>query len=140
MSKKKNISIKDLRTWQEYIKNPKDIFDKDNSHKYEVVKKRYKFDLHGFTLLEANKKVKEIIFSCLKNKFKEILFITGKGIHSNVKKNIYIAQDLSKLRFSIPEYIKSDEDIAKYVSSISAADRSDGGDGAIVVKLKKIIK
>ena len=138
MSKKKNISLKDLKTWQEYIKNPKDIFDKDNSQKNEVVKKRYKFDLHGFSLLEANKKVKEIIFSCLKNKFREILFITGKGIHSDVKKNIYSAQDLSKLRFAIPEYIKSDEDIAKYVSSISTADRNDGGDGAIVVKLKKL--
>ena len=42
-------------------------------------KKKFKFDLHGFTLDEANKKVKEIIFFVSENKYKEILLITGKG-------------------------------------------------------------
>ena len=87
---------------------------------------------------EANQKVKEVILSCLKKGYREILFITGKGIHSNTKNNIYISEDLSKLRFSVPEFIKSDIEISKFISSISSANKNDGGEGAIVVKLKKL--
>ena len=87
---------------------------------------------------EANQKVKEVVLSCLKKGYREILFITGKGIHSNTKNNIYISEDLSKLRFSVPEFIKSDIEISKFISSISSANKNDGGEGAIVVKLKKL--
>ena len=140
MNKKKNISQKDLEIWENYIKNPKDIIDKDdlNSKKKINAKSKFKFDLHGFTLSEANQKVKEVILSCLKKGYREILFITGKGIHSNTKNNIYISEDLSKLRFSVPEFIKSDIEISKFISSISSANKNDGGEGAIVVKLKKL--
>ena len=140
MSKKKNISQQDLEIWENYIKNPKDIIDKDNlnSKKNINIKSKFKFDLHGFTLNEAHQKVKEIVLSCLKKGYREILFITGKGIHSNTKNNIYISEDLSKLRFSVPEFIKSDIEISKFISSISSANKSDGGEGAIVVKLKKL--
>ena len=94
--------------------------------------------MHGFTLLEANEKVKEIIFLCLKENYKEILFITGKGIHSNTEKNIYASKNFSKLKYSVPEYIKSDLDLSKNIVSISNADKIDGGDGAIIIKLKKL--
>ena len=52
---------------------------------------RYKFDLHGYTLLEANEKVNKIINLCFQKKYNEILLITGKGIHSNVDKNVFIS-------------------------------------------------
>ena len=140
MSKKKNISQQDLEVWENYIKNPKDIIDKDdlNSKKNINAKSKFKFDLHGFTLNEAHQKVKEIVLSCLKKGYREILFITGKGIHSNTKNNIYISEDLSKLRFSVPEFIKSDIEISKFISSISSANKNDGGEGVIVVKLKQL--
>ena len=139
MIKKKNISQKDINTWENYIKNPSDITDKekalnDNKSRYT----RFKFDLHGFTLLEANKKVKEIILSCVKNNYKEILLITGKGIHSNTEKNIYVSKDLSKLKYSVPDYINSNLDLSKYVVSVSNADKVDGGEGAIIIKLKNL--
>jgi len=137
--KKKNISQKDINTWENYIKNPSDITDKekalkDNKSRYT----RFKFDLHGFTLLEANKKVKEIILSCVKNNYKEILLITGKGIHSNTEKNIYVSKDLSKLKYSVPDYINSNLDLSKYIVSVSNADKVDGGEGAIIIKLKNL--
>ena len=139
MIKKKNISQKDINTWENYIKNPSDITDKekalnDNKSRYT----RFKFDLHGFTLLEANKKVKEIILSCVKNNYKEILLITGKGIHSNTEKNIYVSKDLSKLKYSVPDYINSNLDLSKYIVSVSNADKVDGGEGAIIIKLKNL--
>ena len=138
MIKKKNISQEDINTWKNYIKNPTDIADKDNIQKDSQSKYRFKYDLHGFTLLEANEKIKEIILSCVEKNYKEILLITGKGIHSNNEKDVYVSKDLSKLRYSVPDYIKSDLDLSKYVLSISNATKIDGGDGAIIIKLKKL--
>ena len=100
MIKKKKITQEDTDTWQTYIKNPTDIIDKEKiSKKENLYNYRFKYDLHGFSLDDANNKVKEIILSCIKKNYKEILFITGKGIHSNVDKNIYISKELSKLKF-----------------------------------------
>ena len=138
MIKKKNISQEDINTWKSYIKNPTNITDKDNIQKDSQSNCRFKYDLHGFTLLEANEKIKEIILSCVEKNYKEILLITGKGIHSNNEKDVYVSKDLSKLRYSVPEYIKSDLDLSKYVLSISNATKTDGGDGAIIIKLKKL--
>ena len=139
MTKKKNISQEDINTWKNYIKNPTDIVDKETSQKISSPKDyRFIFDLHGFTLIEANYKVKEIILSCVKNNYKEILFITGKGIHSNTEKDVYVSKDLSKLKFSVPQFIKSDLDLSKYILSISNADLADGGDGAIIIKLRNL--
>ena len=139
MIKKKNISQKDINTWKNYIKNPTGIIDKDKTRdSFKTNNFRFKYDLHGFTLLDANQKVKEIILSCIKKNYKEILLITGKGIHSNTDKDIYLSKDFSKLRYSIPDYIKSDLDLSKNIISISNADKVDGGDGAIIIKLKKL--
>ena len=139
MIKKKNISQEDINTWKNYIKNPFGVTDKDNILKNNQLNYyRFKYDLHGFTLIEANEKVKEIILLCVKKNYREILFITGKGIHSNTDKNVYVSKDLSKLVYSVPEYIKSDLNLSKHIVSISNADETDGGDGAIIIKLKKL--
>ena len=139
MIKKKNISQEDINTWKNYIKNPFGVTDKDNILKNNQLNHyRFKYDLHGFTLIEANEKVKEIILLCVKKNYREILFITGKGIHSNTDKDVYASKDLSKLKYSVPEYIKSDSDLSKHIVSISDADKTDGGDGAIIIRLKKL--
>ena len=139
MIKKKDLSEKDLETWKTYIKNPSDVYDKDKNNKKKHDRKgRFRFDLHGHTLDEANQRVKDIIFSCIKQKYKEILFITGKGLHSTSDRNTYVSKDLSKLKYSVPNFIKSDEDLNKFVFSISDADIKDGGEGAILVKLRNL--
>ena len=139
MIKKKNISQEDINTWNSYIKSPTNITDKDNfQNESKSHHTRFKYDLHGFTLLEANEKIKEIILLCVRKNYKEILLITGKGIHSNTEKDVYSSKDLSKLRYSVPEYIKSDLDLSKHIVSIANADDIDGGDGAIIIKLKKL--
>ena len=139
MIKKKDLSKQDIDTWETYIKNPSDLYDKDKKiiQKQER-KSRFKFDLHGYTLDEANQKVKEIIISCSKNKFREILLITGKGLHSSSDNDAFVSKNLSKLKYSVPEFIKNNKDISKLIFSISDADIKDGGEGAILVKLKNL--
>jgi DNA-nicking Smr family endonuclease len=136
--KKKDLSKDDNEVWQSYIKNPTDVYDKDLKNKSISRKERFKFDLHGYTLDEANKKVKEIIISCSKNKYSEILLITGKGLHSTSGEDTYVSGDLSKLRYSVPEFINSDEELKNYIISIEEAGKKDGGDGAVLIKLKNL--
>ncbi|MDC3127048.1 Smr/MutS family protein [Candidatus Pelagibacter bacterium] len=139
MIKKKSLSKKDLETWNKYIKNPTDLVDKDNINKKKESKShRFRYDLHGFSLLDANKKVEELIIFCVNKNYKEILLITGKGIHSKTDNDVYASKDLSKLKHSVPDYLKTNTDLSKYVSSISSASNLDGGEGAIIIKLKKL--
>ena len=70
MIKKKYLSKEDKKVWENYIKNPSDVFDKDKSNLKKIKNQRFKFDLHGFTLDEANKKVKEIILNCVEKNIK----------------------------------------------------------------------
>ena len=138
MIKKKVPNYEDKKTWEEYIKNPSDIYDKDHSTSNNIQRReRYKFDLHGFTLDEANSKVKEIIEHCIKNKFKELLLITGKGIHSTNDEDAYTSKNLGKLKYSVPEFIRTTE-LKKFIVSIKDAEKKDGGEGAIIIKLKNL--
>ena len=139
MIKKKDLSKEDINTWKTYIKNPSDIYDKDkNNSQNQERKYRFRFDLHGYTLDEANQKVKNLITTCAKNKYKEILLITGKGLHSNSDSDAYVSKNLSKLKYSVPEFIKSNEELSKLIISLSDADLKDGGEGAILLKLKNL--
>ncbi len=138
MIKKKDLSIKDKIAWEDFIKNPSEIYDKDNINQKNIRKGRFRFDLHGFTLDEANKKVKEILMLCVKKNYKELLLITGKGIHSKNEKDTYVSKDFGKLKFSVPEFIKSDSELNMLIVSINEADPRDGGEGAILIKLRNL--
>ena len=139
MIKKKDLDQDDKKAWEEYIKNPSDIYDKDKNYSNKNQRKeRFKYDLHGYTLEDANRKVKEIILSCQENKYKEILLITGKGLHSTNDKDIYVSKNLGTLRYSVPEFIKSNEELNNFIISIKEADTKDGGEGALLIKLKNL--
>ena len=139
MIKKKDLSQEDKKAWDDYILNPSDIYDKDNNFTKKTPRKyRLKFDLHGFTLDDANKKVRELIFSCSKKKYREILLITGKGAHSTNSKDVYSSKDFGLLKHSVPEFIKSDEELSNLIISVSRAENKDGGEGAIIIKLKRL--
>ncbi len=139
MTKKRDLSKEDKKTWEDYIKNPSDVYDKDNKSLREFTKNnRFKFDLHGFTLNQANSKVREIILFCVEKKYSEILFITGKGIHSTNDKNVYVSKDYGTLKFSVPEFLNSDQELKKFIISMDTAELKDGGEGAILIKLKNL--
>ena len=139
MIKKKDLPDEDKKIWEDYTKSPSDIYDKEKENTINSSRKvRFKFDLHGFTLDEANQKVKEIILRCTKENFKEILLITGKGLHSTNDNDTYVSKNLSKLKFSVPNFIKNNTELNNCVFSISEAGLKDGGAGAILIKLKNL--
>jgi|TARA_B110000285_G_C14979475_1_gene540611 DNA-nicking Smr family endonuclease len=139
VKKKEDLSNSDKVEWEKYLKNPKDIFDKELvEQKLFDPNSRFRFDLHGFTLLDANQKVHELIIHCQKKGFREILLITGKGLHSNTDKDTYVSKELSKLKFAVPEYINSQKELSDKIFSIEQASIKDGGEGAIIIKLKKL--
>lgn len=139
MIKKKDLTQEDMNTWENYIKNPSDIYDKDKDLSTNSTNKsRFKFDLHGYSLDDANKKVREIILQCISKKYRELLLITGKGIHSTNEKDAFISKDLGKIKFSVPEFIKNDQELNSFIISINEAEKKDGGDGAILIKLRSL--
>ena len=73
-----------------------------------------------------------------KQKYKQILLITGKGIHSSNDKDVYSSKDLSKLRYSVPDFLNNNDQLQKFITSIDKVDKKDGGEGAILIKLKKL--
>ena len=139
MDKKKDVDQENVTAWEEYIKNPSDIYDKEkNNSKHNSRRERFKFDLHGFTLDDANRKIREIIFFCREKKYKELLIITGKGIHSTNDNDVYVSKNFGKLKYSVPEFIKSDEELNKLILSVTEADIKDGGEGALLIKMKNL--
>ena len=95
------------------------------------------FDLHGYSLDEANIKVKDIIFNSYEAGIKKLVLITGKGIHSQNEKDPYVSKDLGILKNSVPEYIKSNVQLMNKINDIVDADIKDGGGGAFYIYLKK---
>ena len=138
MIKKKNITQEDINTWKDYIKDPKDIIDKEASCKSNKSNYlRYKYDLHGFTLDHANKTIEKFIGDCYQNGVYKIIVVTGKGLHSN-HDDVYKSSDFSKLRFSVPEFVNSDPEISKMILSIGNPSQREGGEGVLLIKLKKL--
>ncbi len=138
---KKDLSKQDKKDWKEFLDNLSSVPNKDDSNKEKTSEvKRYKFDFHGYSIENANKKAYEIINSCYDRGIAEILIITGKGIHSELDKNVYISKEFSKLRNTIPEFIKNNSDLNSKIDQIKEAEENAGGSGAFLIKLRKITK
>ena len=137
---KKDLSKKDKKDWKDFLDNLSNISNKDqNLDKKPSNKiKRFKFDFHGYSIEDANRKIYEIINTCSEKGVLEILIITGKGIHSQSSKNVYISEDFSKLRNTIPEFIKNNPDLNSKIEKIKEANEDLGGSGALSIKLKKL--
>ena len=134
----KRISDKDLKDWEAFLSNNENLPDKDsNSTKREKIK-TYTFDLHGFSLEDANKKIGELINKSYEIGVRKLVIITGKGIHSDNEKNPYVSKEFGKLKYSVPEFINSDQELSSLIVSIQDAKIKDGGEGAIIIKLKNL--
>jgi len=138
VKKKYTVTSKDKKDWIDFTKRLENIFDKDaNFIKQNTpVNKIGKLDLHGLSLNQANKIVKKFIIESFEKGYKKILIITGKGLKSKVHKNPYLSEQMNILKYSVPEFIKNDEDLFDKISKISRADLKDGGDGAFYIFLK----
>ena len=139
MSKKDKLSEQDKNDWNDFLDNPLDFFKEENLEKEHFEgPKRFKFDLHGFSIENANKKVNEIINKCCQEGFSEILFITGKGLHSNIEDSVYVSKEYNQLKNTIPDFIKNSPDLNSKIIKITKANEKLGGGGALIVKLKKL--
>ena len=131
------ISDKDKKDWQNFLSKKEKLLDKDNSQTKDKSIRISEIDLHGFTLDEANKTVDRFINESYEKGLNKVRIVTGKGLHSDNEKNPYISKDLSILRYSIPEYIKKNNDLMKLIIEFKEATIQDGGDGAFYIHLKK---
>ena len=131
------ISDKDKKDWQNFLSKKEKLPDKDKSHSKDKSIKIAEIDLHGFTLDEANKTVDKFIKDSFDNKITKIRIVTGKGLHSDNEKNPYISKDLSILEYSVPEYIKNNNQLMKLIIEFKEASIQDGGEGAFYIHLKK---
>ncbi len=138
---KNSTNPEDIKAWEDF-KNQK-FLDGD---KGEISKKSikgnkkqdhidFKIDLHGYSLHESFEKIRGVVENCYQKDLRNILIITGKGLRSKVKENPYLSEDLSLLKYAIPNFIK--DNFLDIISFIEEAPKEFGGSGAIFLKLKK---
>ena len=133
-----NISDKDKRDWNTFLKSDDKIPDKDLKKKEKNSIESRSIDLHGFSLEEANKVVENFINKSFKDGVKKLKIVTGKGLHSKNKADPFVSKDLSILKYSVPEFIRKSEPLMKKIVEIKDASVKDGGSGAFYIYLKKI--
>jgi len=134
----KKLSDKDKKDWESFVKSEEKIYNKDLSEKINFNKKilTKTIDLHGYSLEDANKTISEYIKRCFSENIKKLVVITGKGLRSNTQNDPYVSKDLSILKNSVPEFIKSNSDLMKIIKEIKTADEEQGGSGAFIISLK----
>ena len=138
MKKKNFLTSKDKEDWIAFTESMENVSPKESDFlKSNInINKVKKLDLHGCSLNEANKIVKKFIITSFNEGYKKLLVITGKGSRSKSYDNPYLSEKLSVLKYSVPEYIKNEENLNNKINRITNADLKDGGEGAIYIFLK----
>ena len=132
----KKPSYKDLKDWKDFLESKEKIHNKDNVTNEIKFKKEASIDLHGFSLDQANSRVEKFITDCFKKKVIKLNIITGKGLRSKVDQNPYQSKDLGILKYSVPEFIKSNTELMKIIKKIDdQVDNKNSGSFSIFLKL-----
>ena len=132
------ISDKDKKDWENFLSKRENLFDKDSKSLSKKINKEITFDLHGYSLDEANKEIYQLIKNSYDRGISKLVIVTGKGIHSQNEKDPYISKDFGILKNSVPEYIRNNSDIMRMINNLSEANIEDGGSGAFYIFLKKL--
>ena len=137
----KKISDKDKQDWENFLKNNEKIPNKEFVDKKNIRHEKIRrIDLHGFTIEESNSVIEKLIYKSFDENVTKIIVITGKGLRSKNIENPYLSKDLSILKYSVPEFIESNEDLMKMIIEITDAKIEDGGGGAFYIHLKNKFK
>ena len=131
------ISDKDKKDWEDFLFKKENLTDKEASLRPDKAKKIIRYDLHGYSLDQANKKIKDLIHASYTNQVFKIIIVTGKGLHSENEKDPYVSKTFGILKYSVPEYIKNNNELMSMINYIEDAGIEDGGDGAFYIYLKK---
>ena len=132
------LTDKDKKDWTNFTSSRDKVPNKDfklNKKNIEENTKRI-IDLHGFSLENANKIIEEFINNSYQEGIKKIIVVTGKGTRSKTANNPYLSRDLSILKHSVPEFIKSNSSLMNKIKQISEANIEDGGSGAFYIYFK----
>ena len=88
---------------------------------------------------EANKKIFEYIKDCYSNNVKKINIITGKGLRSKNIDDPYQSNDLSILKYSVPNFIKNNTELMDKIFKIDfdSVNSPLKGNFDIILKSKK---
>tara|TARA_B100001173_G_scaffold118116_1_gene102421 strand:+ start:579 stop:992 length:414 start_codon:yes stop_codon:yes gene_type:complete len=132
-----NISKKDKKDWETFLSSEEKLLNKDNLVKDKTYFKTSTIDLHGYTLEQANKSIKDFIIKSFEEKVNKLIVITGKGLHSQNEKDPYVSKNLSILKYSVPEFIENNSELMKKIIEMKNADIADGGSGAFYIYLKR---
>ena len=135
----KRLSKKDLKTWKDFVEGKEKIYNKDSINKeYKYKKKESTIDLHGFSLDQANSKIEKFIITCFEKKIEKLNIITGKGLRSKIEQNPYQSKDLGILKYSVPEFIKSNSELMKIIKKIEGnTDDKNLGFFTLFLKIKE---
>ena len=134
----KKLSDKDKKDWQKFLDSKEKLENKDKSYseKKEVFSEKA-IDLHGYTLDEANKKIFEYIENCYLNNIDKINIITGKGLRSKNINDPYQSNDLSILKYSVPNFIKNNTELMGRILKIDFDSVNSPSKGNFEIILKK---
>tara|TARA_B100002052_G_C15677268_1_gene504457 strand:+ start:257 stop:673 length:417 start_codon:yes stop_codon:yes gene_type:complete len=132
------LSDKDKKDWEKFIKRNQKVENKDKTYLNDNNKFFEKtIDLHGYTLEEANKKISEYIENCYLNNIKKINVITGKGLRSKNIDDPYQSNDLSILKYSVPNFIKNNNQLMNKILKIDFDSVNSPSKGNFDIFLKK---
>ena len=132
------LSDKDKKDWKNFINSSEKLNSKDVDQTIKSKILERSIDLHGYTLDEANKEISNFIENCYLNRVKKINVITGKGMRSKNLDNPYQSTELSILKHSVPEYIKSNPDLMKKIIKIDFESVYSPSKGSFEIFLKTI--
>ena len=135
---KKKISDQDKKDWKKFIDSEDKLINKDlNNQNLKKSLKNKSIDLHGYTLENANKTIRDFINKCFLEEVESIEVITGKGSRSKNKEDPYLSTDLSILKYSVPNYIKNNYELMKKINKIDFDSVNDISQGSFDIFLNK---
>ena len=134
----KKLTDKDKNDWKKFVDSKEKIEnkDRDNNQKQKFFSEKI-IDLHGYTLEEANNFIKEIIDKYYIEGVNKINVITGKGTRSKNKNDPYQSTDYSILKYSVPNFIKTNSDLMKKIKKINFDEIENTNKGSFEIYLKK---
>ena len=108
MIKKKDLNQKDKKIWEDYIKNPTDVYDKDLSVSNTKRRERYRFDLHGFTLDEYRETITSL------DKYLELVLPQDREKY--LKHDVKLLEDLPTEAVSIEYRIRRTDGVRRQIN------------------------
>ena len=115
----KKISDQDKKDWKKFVNSNEKLENKDiNISKKEKKLITRSIDLHGYNLDNANQIITNFIKNCYNENINEIRVITGKGNRSKNKSDPYLSTDLSILKYSVPDFIKNNNELMKKIKLV----------------------